>query len=102
MTESLFALALLAAIAAGSVGGAKIISWLLDRRDCAAIQRAKEAAFVAQASAAVPAGVDRSAIPAGNDSSTVALERSAHALIQVGQRPMSTFPESVQNHYGGQ
>ncbi|WP_080148795.1 hypothetical protein [Stenotrophomonas indicatrix] len=38
-----------------SIGGARIVLWQLDRRDCAAIQRAKEAAFVAQARAELAA-----------------------------------------------
>lgn len=49
MTEPLLAFALLGAIAAVSVGAARIVSWLLDRRDHAATQRAKEAAIVSQA-----------------------------------------------------
>ncbi|RXK68349.1 hypothetical protein ERT44_05935 [Stenotrophomonas sp. MA5] len=55
MTEPLLALALLGAIAAISIGGARIVSWLLDRRDHAAVQRAKEAAVVAQARAELAA-----------------------------------------------
>lgn len=55
MTEPLLAFALLGAIAAVSIGAARIVSWLLDRRDHAAIQRAKEAAIVAQARAELAA-----------------------------------------------
>ncbi|MCX2892957.1 hypothetical protein ORG27_05140 [Stenotrophomonas lactitubi] len=51
MIDPLITFALLAAIVAVSVGVARIVSWLLDRRDRAAVQRAKEAAFVAQARA---------------------------------------------------
>lgn len=55
MTEPLLALALLGAIASVSIGAARIVSWLLDRRDHAAVQSAKEAAFVAQARAELAA-----------------------------------------------
>lgn len=55
MTEPLLAFALLGAIAATSVGAARIVSWLLDRRDHAAVQRAKEATIVAQARAELAA-----------------------------------------------
>lgn len=55
MTGPLLALALLGAIVAVSIGAARIVSWLLDRRDHAAIRRAKEAAFVAQARAELAA-----------------------------------------------
>lgn len=55
MTEPLMAFVLLAATVAVSIGGAKLVSWLLDRRDCAAVQLAKEAAFVAQAQAELAA-----------------------------------------------
>jgi len=55
MTGPLIAFSLLAAIVAASIGAARIVSWLLDRRDCAAVQRAKEAAFVAQAQAELAA-----------------------------------------------
>lgn len=55
MTAPLLALVLLAAIAAVCIGAARIVSWLLDRRDRAAIRRAKEAAFVAQARAELAA-----------------------------------------------
>ncbi|MCU1054625.1 hypothetical protein JAK47_08790 [Stenotrophomonas maltophilia] len=55
MTEPLLAFVLMAAIAAVSIGAARIVSWLLDRRDHAAVRRAKEAAFVAQARAELAA-----------------------------------------------
>lgn len=55
MTEPLLAFVLLAAVAAVSIGAARIVSWLLDRRDSATAQRAKEAAIVAQARAEVAA-----------------------------------------------
>lgn len=51
MIDPFIAFALLAAIVAASIGGARIVSWLLDRRDRAAVQHAKEAAFVALARA---------------------------------------------------
>ncbi|HGM5034361.1 TPA: hypothetical protein ACKPZU_000092 [Stenotrophomonas maltophilia] len=55
MTEPILALVLLAAIAAVSIGAARIVSWLLDQRDHAAVQRAKEAAIVTQARAELAA-----------------------------------------------
>lgn len=55
MTEPLLALALLGAVVAFSIGCARIVSWLLDRRDRATAQRAKEAAIVAQARAELAA-----------------------------------------------
>ncbi|WP_329843713.1 hypothetical protein [Stenotrophomonas sepilia] len=55
MTDPLLAFALLGASAAVSIGGARIVSWLLDRRDHAADQRAKEAAIVSQARAELAA-----------------------------------------------
>lgn len=51
MTEPLVVFVLLAAIVAVSIGGAKIVSWLLDRRDYTASQQSREAGFVAQARA---------------------------------------------------
>lgn len=51
MTEPLLAFALLGAIAATSIGCARIVSWLLDRRDYTASQQSREAAFVAEARA---------------------------------------------------
>ncbi|EKT4090981.1 hypothetical protein QEG23_000453 [Stenotrophomonas maltophilia] len=46
-----------AAVAVGliTIGLARIVSWLLDRRDHAAVQRANEAAIVAQARAELAA-----------------------------------------------
>lgn len=55
MTEPLLALALMGAIAAISIGGARIVSWLLDRRDYSASQQSRGAAFVAQARAELAA-----------------------------------------------
>lgn len=55
MFDAISSFALLGAIAAISIGGARIVSWLLDRRDHAAVQRAEEAAIVAQARAEVAA-----------------------------------------------
>lgn len=55
MIESFVAFVLLAAIVAISIGAARIVSWLVDRRDHAAVQRAKEAAIVAQARAELAA-----------------------------------------------
>lgn len=55
MSEPFLAFVLLGAIAAISIGAARIVSWLLDRRDRAAAQRAREAAIVAQARAELAA-----------------------------------------------
>lgn len=55
MTEPVPALFLLAAIAAISIGGARIVSWLLDRRDYTASQQSRGAAIVAQARAELAA-----------------------------------------------
>nr|WP_313503445.1 hypothetical protein [Stenotrophomonas pavanii] len=55
MVDPLITFVLLAAIAVVSIGAARIVSWLLDRRDRAAVQRAKEAAIVAQARAELAA-----------------------------------------------
>ncbi|WP_312591282.1 hypothetical protein, partial [Stenotrophomonas maltophilia] len=55
MIDPLVTFVLLAAIAAVSIGAARIVSWLLDRRDHAAVQRAKEAAIVAQGRAELAA-----------------------------------------------
>lgn len=55
MIDPLVTFVLLAAIAVVSIGAARIVSWLLDRRDCVAAQRAKEAAIVAQARAELAA-----------------------------------------------
>lgn len=56
MTQPLLAYALLCAIAAVSIGAARIVSWLLDRRDHADAQRAREVALIAQAHAEVSHG----------------------------------------------
>lgn len=55
MTEPLLALVLLGAIAALSIGCAKLVSWLLDRRDYTASQQAREAQVVALAKAEIAA-----------------------------------------------
>ncbi|MBH1775568.1 hypothetical protein I5W36_02835 [Stenotrophomonas maltophilia] len=55
MVDPLITFVLLAAIAVVSIGVARIVSWLLDRRDRAAAQRAKQAAIVAQARAELAA-----------------------------------------------
>lgn len=55
MTEPLFAFALLGAIAAVSIGGAKFVSWLLDRRDHTASQQSREAQVIALARAEIAA-----------------------------------------------
>ncbi len=55
MIDPLITFVLLAAIAVVSIGAARIVSWLLDRRDRAAVQRAKEAAIVSQARAELAA-----------------------------------------------
>lgn len=55
MTEPLFALALLGAVAAFSIGCAKLVSWLLDRRDYTASQQAREAQVIALAKAEIAA-----------------------------------------------
>lgn len=47
MTEPVLAFALLGVIAAVSIGFARIMSWLLDRREHTAAQQSSEAAFVA-------------------------------------------------------
>lgn len=55
MIDPLISFVLLAAIVVFAIGAARIVSWLLDRRDRAAVQRAKEAAIVAQARAELAA-----------------------------------------------
>lgn len=55
MTEPLFALALLGAIATVSIGSARILSWLLDRRDCYASRQSREAQVIALAKAEIAA-----------------------------------------------
>ncbi len=55
MTEPLLSFALLGAIVAISIGGARIASWCLDRRGESGRRSAREAAFVAQARAELAA-----------------------------------------------
>ncbi|CAM4127863.1 hypothetical protein [Stenotrophomonas indicatrix] len=55
MTEPLLAFALLGAIVAVSIGGAKLVSWLLDRRDYTASQRSREAQLIALAKVEIAA-----------------------------------------------
>lgn len=55
MIDPLITFVLLAAIVAVSVGGARIVSWLLDRRDHAASQRVREAQVIAFAQAEIAA-----------------------------------------------
>ncbi len=55
MTEPVLAFALLGAIIAVSIGGAKLVSWCLDRRGESARRSAHEAAFVVQARAELAA-----------------------------------------------
>ncbi|HHA2982500.1 hypothetical protein [Stenotrophomonas maltophilia] len=55
MIDPLITFVLLAAIVAVSIGGAKLVSWLLDRRDYTASQQSREAIFVAQARAELAA-----------------------------------------------
>lgn len=55
MTEPLLAFALLGAIVAVSIGGARIASWLLDRRDYTASQQSREAQVIAFATAEIAA-----------------------------------------------
>ncbi|MBN5128748.1 hypothetical protein JY420_01310 [Stenotrophomonas maltophilia] len=55
MTEPLLAFALLGAAAAVSIGGARIVSWLLDRRDYTASQQSREAQVIALAKAEIAA-----------------------------------------------
>ncbi|OBU68466.1 hypothetical protein A9K58_06540 [Stenotrophomonas maltophilia] len=55
MIDPFIAFVLLAAIVAVSIGSAKLVSWCLDRRDRAAVRRAKEAALIAQARAELAA-----------------------------------------------
>lgn len=55
MSEPLLAFALLGAVVAFSIGGARIVSWLLDRRDYTASQRSREAQVIAFAQAEIAA-----------------------------------------------
>jgi len=53
--DAISSFALLGAIAAISIGGARIVSWLLDRRDYTASQRSREAQVIALARAEIAA-----------------------------------------------
>ncbi len=55
MIDPLITFALLAAIVAVSIGGARIVSWLLDRRDYTAAQQLREAQVIALARAEIAA-----------------------------------------------
>ncbi|MBH1744320.1 hypothetical protein I5V28_00535 [Stenotrophomonas maltophilia] len=55
MIDPLITFVLLAAIAAVSIGSAKLVSWCLDRRGESARRRTHETAFVAQARAELAA-----------------------------------------------
>lgn len=55
MIDPLITFVLLAAIAAVSIGGARIVSWLLDRRGYTASQRSREALVIALAQAEIAA-----------------------------------------------
>lgn len=55
MMDPLITFVLLAAIVAVSIGGARIVSWLLDRRDYTASQRSREAQVIALAQAEIAA-----------------------------------------------
>ena len=55
MFDAISSFALLGAIAAISIGGARIVSWLLDRRDYTASQRSREAQAIALAQAEIAA-----------------------------------------------
>jgi len=55
MTEPLLAFVLLGAIVAASIGAARIVSWLLDRRDHTTSQQSREAQVIALAKAEIAA-----------------------------------------------
>ncbi|USA18746.1 hypothetical protein [Stenotrophomonas maltophilia] len=55
MTNPLITFVLLVAIVAVSIGGARIVSWLFDRRDYTASQRSREALVIALAQAEIAA-----------------------------------------------
>ncbi|MBN5145429.1 hypothetical protein JY412_01530 [Stenotrophomonas maltophilia] len=55
MSQPILAFALLGAILTFCIGCAKLVSWLLDRRDYNASQQSREAVFVAQARAELAA-----------------------------------------------
>lgn len=116
MTEPLLDFVLLGAATAASIGCARIVSWLLARRDFTASQQSREAAFgsfllsasVAQARAELAvwgwSAEGEAAFQAIRAQQGVSLkllqeargtpEPSPHALVEVGKRPMGTFPET--------
>lgn len=55
MIDPLITFVLLASIAAVSIGAARIVSWLLDRRDYTASQQSREALVIALAQAEIAA-----------------------------------------------
>ncbi len=55
MFDAISSFALLGAIAGISIGGARIVSWLLDRRDYTAAQQSREAQVIALAQAEIAA-----------------------------------------------
>ncbi len=55
MIDPLITFVLLAAIVAVSIGCAKLVSWLLDRRDYTASQQSREAQVIALAKAEIAA-----------------------------------------------
>ncbi|MBN5082185.1 hypothetical protein JY467_00560 [Stenotrophomonas maltophilia] len=55
MIDPLITFALLAAIVAVSIGGARIVSWLLDRREYTAAQQLREAQVIVLARAEIAA-----------------------------------------------
>lgn len=55
MFDAISSFALLGAIAAISIGGARIVSWLLDRRERTASQRLREAQVIELAEAEIAA-----------------------------------------------
>lgn len=55
MIDPLITFVLLAAIVAVSIGGARIVSWLLDRREYTAAQQLREAQVIALARAEIAA-----------------------------------------------
>ncbi len=55
MTEPLLAFILLGAAVAASIGCARIVSWLLDRRDYTASQQSREAQVIELAKAEIAA-----------------------------------------------
>lgn len=55
MTEPLLVFSLFAAIVSVSIGAARIVSWLLDRRDYTASQQSRQAQVIAFAQAEIAA-----------------------------------------------